>query len=294
MYGYKVKINCLPQKVWACETTVDDYEWQNRESKDILEITFSKFDTLTTTVNNITYTFKNSLLSCIIADEKRTASCESRKPITIATVAVRLSDFIFKPCEITEADCSDKKTLLLPAFLEDLLLADELGVIKVLHESIKLSANNPENDVAFLSAFFKLLYKIDTITRNSINRKIEKNNYYIKKTDYIIESKYNQKITLQSVASELNISPIYLSAMYKDSSGINFSDQLLSVRMKHAEKLLIDQNIPTSNVAELCGFCDESYFRKKFKHFFGINIREYRKIKNGLTLYHEKPQRKKF
>ena len=80
--------------------------------------------------------------------------------------------------------------------------------------------------------------------------------------------------------------------MYKYITGINFSEQLLNVRMKHAEKLLIDRNIPTAKVAELCGFCDESYFRKKFKCFFGINVKECRQIKNGLTLYHAKPQRK--
>lgn len=291
MYGYKIKINSLPKLVWACETTVDNYEWQNRNSKNMLEISFAKFDTETVMVNNNNYILKNSALSCVMAKDRREAFCEPRNPITIVSVAVELSDFIFETCEITEADCNDKTKLLLPAFLEKLPLADELDLIKVLHEIIKLSPNNLENDVVFLSAFFKLLYKIDTITRNRINRKSENNNYYIKKIDYIIESNYNQKITLQSVASELNISPIYLSKMYKDNCGINFSEQLLNVRMKHAEKLLLDQNIPTLKVAELCGFCDESYFRKKFKQFFGMNVREYRQIKNGFTLYHEKPQR---
>lgn len=109
----------------------------------------------------------------------------------------------------------------------------------------------------------------------------------------IVGSVYSEKITLQSIASELNISPVYLSTIYKECTGINFSEQLLNVRMKHAEELLINRNIPTSRVVVHCGFCDESYFRKKFKQFFGMNIREYRQIKNGFTLYHEKPQRKK-
>lgn len=293
MYGYKLKINSLPKLVWACETTVDNYEWQNRNSKDMLEISFAKFSTKNIMVNNNSCILKNSALSCVMANEKREAFCESEKTITIVSVAVKLSDFMFEPCELTEADCRDKTKLLLPAYLEDLPLSDELDLIKTLHKIIKLTLNNSENEnVAFISNFFELLYKIDLITRNKNISKNENNNYYIKKIDYIIESKYSEKITLQSVASELNISPVYLSTMYKDCSGINFSEQLLNIRMKHAEKLLIDQNIPTSKVAELCGFCDESYFRKKFKQFFGMNIREYRLIKNGFTLYHEKPQRK--
>ncbi len=293
MYGYKVKINSLPKMVWACETTVDNYEWKNRNSRDMLEISFTKFGTKNITVNNNSYTLKNSALSCIMANEKREAFCEPEQLITIISVAVKFNNFMFEPCEITEADYSDKTTLLLPAFLENLPLADELEIIKILHKIIKLSSNNSENEnIAFISDFFKLLHKIDIITRSKNDNKKDNNNYYVKKVNYIINSKYNEKITLQSVASELNISPIYLSAMYKDYSGMNFSEQLLNVRMKHAEKLLIDQNIPTAKVAELCGFCDESYFRKKFKQFFGLNVREYRQIKNGLTLYHNKPLRK--
>jgi len=291
MYGYKIKINCLPKLKWACETTVDNYAWKNRNTPDMLEISFAKFDTKTLMLNNNSYTLKNNALSCVMADERREAFCEHEKKITIVSVAVELSDFIFEPCEISEADLDDKTKLLLPAYLEGLSLSDEIEFIKILHEIIKWSSDNSENKrIAFISSFCNLLYKIDLITREQFGSKNKNSNYYIKKIDYIIESEYGKKITLQSVASELNISPIYLSLMYKESSGINFSERLLNVRMKHAEKLLIDQNIPTAKVAERCGFCDEHYFRKKFKQFFGMNVREYRQIKNGFTLYHDKPQ----
>ena len=75
---------------------------------------------------------------------------------------------------------------------------------------------------------------------------------------------------------------------------MTFSDKLLQVRMKHAEEMLCDQNVPTAKVAALCGFCDEAYFRKQFKKFFGINVKEYRALKNGITLYHDKPLRKNY
>ncbi len=293
MYGYKVKINSLPQMVWACETTVDHYEWQNRNSENMLEIAFAKFKTKNIVVNNNRYILKNNALSCVMGNEKREAFCKPDQSITTVSVAVKFSDFAFQPREITESDYGDESSILLPAFLEGLSLADELDLIKILHIIIKLSSGNSEpKSLAFISAFFELLYKIDRITRSNKNGKTEKNNYYIKKVNYMIESEYSQKITLHSVAKELNVSPVYLSTMYKNGSGIHFSDQLLNIRMKHAEKLLLDQKISTAKVAELCGFCDESYFRKKFKQFFGMNVREYRQIKNGLTLYHKKPRRK--
>ena len=293
MYGYKFKINCLPELVWACETTIDNYEWKNRNSKDMLEISYSKFDTKTVAINGENYLLKNSALNCVVGSEKRKAFCESGKPITIVSVAVKLSSFTYKACKITKRDIYDNESLILPAFLQDLPTFYELELTKILYKIIKLSSKNSQSQKALLTAaFFELLYEIDKIVRNQFDIKNSNTNYYIKKIDYIIHSKYNKKITLSSVASELNISPVYLSGIYKKAVGINFSDQLFNVRMMHAEKLLIDQNIPTAKVAELCGFCDEGYFRKKFKQFFGLNVREYRQIKNGLTLYHEKPLRK--
>lgn len=293
MYGYKIKINSLPQMVWACETTLNNYEWQNRNSKDMLEISFAKFGITNTMVNNNSCILKNSALSCVMANEKREAFCEPGKPITIVSVAVRLSDFAYRSSELTETDCGDKTVLLLPAFLENVPLSEELDLIKTLHEIIKFYSKNSESEnIACIATFFDLLYKVDMVTRDRLGFKTENNNYYIKKVDSILNSGYGKKITLESVASQLNISPVYLSAVYKKTKGINFSDQLLNVRMENAEKMLINQNIPTSKVAELCGFYDENHFRKKFKQFFGMNVREYRQIKNGLTLYHEKPQRK--
>ena len=72
-----------------------------------------------------------------MANERHEAFCEPESPITIVSVAVKLSDFIFEPCELTEADRNDKTKLLLPAYLEDLPLFDELELIKTLHKIIK-------------------------------------------------------------------------------------------------------------------------------------------------------------
>ena len=295
MYGYKVKIGSLPVPVWACETTVSDYMWWNpKRKKNRLEVSFSKFDTQTVILNENEYVLKNNSLACIIADEKRTCFCESGQPVTIITVSVRLTDFEYQFCDLTPADCDDSSILILPAFCEDLTLADELEITKTAYKCIKQVPVNTENkQLAFASAFFELLYKVDLIARKYISDTHKQEDHYIKKIDYLIESKYHDKLTLHAIAKELNVSQVYLSMLYKAHTGINFSEQLLNVRMKHAEKLLIDQNIPTSKVASLCGFCDENYFRKKFKQFFGVNVGEYRKYKNGLTLYHEKPTLRK-
>ena len=160
MYGYKIKINCLPKIVWACETTVKDYDWKNRNKKDMLEICFAKFERLTLILNNKTYHLKNSAGSCILGDENRKCFCESELPITIVSIAVNLCNFEYDYSDFTEADFKDDSFLLLPAFIENIPLVDELEIIKSLHKIIKYSSNYSENNkTATYSSFFYLLHK---------------------------------------------------------------------------------------------------------------------------------------
>lgn len=292
MYGYRIKIDCLPQRVWACETTVSDYQWKNSNTCDMLEISFSKFSSITVTLNGRTHVFHNSSLSCIVGDADREGFCEENAPITIVTVAARLSQWHSSSGEFTSTDFEDDSVLLLPAFLGDLTPSLELDFIKLLHNIIAISTSSEAGRMAFASAFLHLLHSIDELVRSTAADSSQQENFYVRKTEYLLETRFREKITLEEVAKELGISPVYLSTLYKAHTGIPFSSQLLRIRMHQAEKMLLDPNIPTAKVAELCGFCDESYFRKKFRQFFGINVREYRNIKNGLTLYHEKPLRK--
>ena len=295
MYGYKAQIDSLPQMVFACETTLSDYAWKNNQRGNILEIAYSYATARSFILRGKEHMLQNSVLSCVWADESIESSCQPGMAVTIISVAAELSDASCTFCEITEAVAQDDSCLVLPLFCDNLTPDVEVDLMNRIYNVIRLNSQKQENNrVACASEFLMLLYEIDRLTRNRVMSQRQKDkDYYIRKADYIMETKYAEKITLASVAAELNISPVYLSSVYKAHKNINFSDYLLRVRMKHAQQLLLDPNIPTSKVTYLCGFRDESYFRKKFKAFFGMNIGECRKIKNGLTLYHAAPVREK-
>ena len=61
--------------------------------------------------------------------------------------------------------------------------------------------------------------------------------------------------------------------------------------MNHAAELLLSSNLSTAQLATAVGFEAESHFRRRFKQYFGMNVREYRYIQKGMTLYHPKPTR---
>lgn len=287
MYGYKIRFGSLPESVWACETTVKDYSWKNRNGKDVIEISLSSFSKKTVIVNENTYTLHGNALACVVGNDKVRAFCEKGSSITITSVASRFSDLEYEKCEFRDSDFEDESVLLL-ASVPNPPASLNLYAVKALHNMIKYNSRPTEvMKKAFSSEFLKLMCEIDKSVRMSI--KESKTNYYVKKINWLIDRHYREKITLEQIAKELNLSPVYISAVYKASTGITFSQQLLNVRMSNAEKLLVNPNLPTARIAELCGFCDESYFRKTFKKFFKINIKDYRNIKNGVTLYHDSP-----
>ena len=291
MYGYKIKINTLPQMVWATETTVSDYYWENRNKPHMLEISYSTFESKTQIINGKKSIAHNNTLNCIVGDEPRSSFSESSLPITIASVAVKFDSIFATAQDFTKDDFENQDFILLPAVMENLSLENELEILTLLHKLIHFGIHPSENNkISSLSTFFKLLTKIDSLVRDTNKyKKIESYDYYIQKTDAIIKERCTKKLTLDDVAAELNISPVYLSTIYKKRTGISFTEKLLNTKMKKADELLINQNIPTARVAAILGFCNENYFRKKFKQFYGITVGEYRKIKSGMALLHKKP-----
>ena len=291
MYGYKIRFNSLPTSVWACETTVKDYMWENRNEKEDIEISISSFSEKTCIVNGKTHIVHGNGMFCVAGDDKVSSFCEKDSSISITSVAVKIPGLDYEKCEFKDSDFEDESVILLPCFMENPPSSLNLYAVKALHNMIKYNSYSSEiMKKAFSAEFINLLCEIDKSIRNNNNE--SKTNYYVKKINWFIEKHYSEKITLEQIAKELNLSPVYISSVYKSSTGITFSQQLLNVRMSNAEKLLANQNLPTARVAELCGFCDESYFRKTFKNFFKINIKDYRNIKNGITLYHDKPLRR--
>lgn len=93
---------------------------------------------------------------------------------------------------------------------------------------------------------------------------------------YIAEH-YQEEISLSTAAYTVNISPVYLSRLFKKEEGINFLDYLNQYRIDVAKKLLQDVQYNVLEAAEMAGFKNTRYFSKIFKKNVGITPSEYRK-----------------
>lgn len=98
----------------------------------------------------------------------------------------------------------------------------------------------------------------------------------------IVNENFNGVITLESTAKKLSVAPQYLSHVFKQSLGVNFSDYLSGLRLKYAEKLIKNTE---KSITEICfdaGYGNFSHFSRSFKKQYGLSPREYRNKKRML------------
>ena len=102
-------------------------------------------------------------------------------------------------------------------------------------------------------------------------------NNYSSEAIRIINEKYDENLTLSSVAKFISITPQYLSNIFKETIGITFCTYLTAIRLQHAEKLLIETNESVTDICDMCGYENFSHFIRSFKKKYGISPSVYRK-----------------
>ncbi|MBO4407056.1 MAG: helix-turn-helix transcriptional regulator, partial [Clostridia bacterium] len=88
---------------------------------------------------------------------------------------------------------------------------------------------------------------------------------------------YAEKVTLEDAAAAADITPPYLSKVFKAETGVPFVTYLNGIRVEQAKFLLLNSALPLGKIAEAVGFGDQSYFTKIFRLSVGVSPGKYRK-----------------
>lgn len=97
--------------------------------------------------------------------------------------------------------------------------------------------------------------------------------------DYLMKN--YQDASLEKAAEQVNLSPAYLSKIFREKSGCSFSDTLLRIRMEKACEMLADIQYKSYDIAYYIGYDNPKNFSRAFKNYYGISPMEYRKTKTG-------------
>lgn len=100
--------------------------------------------------------------------------------------------------------------------------------------------------------------------------------YLIRRAMKYIKSNYPKNISLSNVADFVEVSRSYLSFLFKQELGVNFSFFLTQTRIEEAKSLLTNTNWKIYEIAENVGFESPYYFSKVFKEVTGLTCKEYR------------------
>ena len=91
-----------------------------------------------------------------------------------------------------------------------------------------------------------------------------------------LRSHYSTKMTLEEVASFVNVHPNYLSRIFTQETGKNLVAYLNAFRVERAKVLLEDRSMSIPEVGEAVGFGNPKYFSSVFTKNCGMSPQKYR------------------
>jgi AraC-like DNA-binding protein len=119
----------------------------------------------------------------------------------------------------------------------------------------------------------------EKILQNSVNNKMTKTRKIAEAAKDYIDLHYpDQNLNINKVASNVYVNSSYLRAIFKKEFGFTINEYIIDVRMKKAREYITTDNLKFSEISELIGFSDASYFSKRFKKHFGVSPSEYEVI----------------
>ena len=156
-------------------------------------------------------------------------------------------------------------------FKEILSLAEELHT-----ESRSSKIHNREIVRSLLLVF---LYKIDRATQHNKGMvTMNRFNAIMSKFEQVILNSNNQFLSVQEYASQMRISPIYLTECVKKATGKSAQKIIIDYKILYAKTLLHQMNKSVAEVAYALGFNEVANFNQFFKRNLGITATQFRSL----------------
>jgi len=114
-----------------------------------------------------------------------------------------------------------------------------------------------------------LQYNKSFHSKNSYHQKLVQN------ACFFIEEHYNKKLSQNVVARHVFLSPSYFSGIFKEVTGCSFNQYVNRLRIQKAKELLCNPALSISEIHQLVGYENASYFGKMFHQVTGQTPSEY-------------------
>ncbi|WP_214630857.1 helix-turn-helix domain-containing protein [Paenibacillus agaridevorans] len=96
---------------------------------------------------------------------------------------------------------------------------------------------------------------------------------------YIQEHYHESELSLDQLADKFELSPPYISKLFKEHTERNFIDYLIEIRIAASKQFLHDRSMKVNDVAEAVGYTNTRSFLRAFKKYTGLTPTEFREQK---------------
>lgn len=87
----------------------------------------------------------------------------------------------------------------------------------------------------------------------------------------IVERHYAKDLTDAMVAAQLGLSTSHFRFLFRQATGHPFHKYVVALRLEKAKQMLIEQEIPVSQIATAVGFTGLSHFSRAFTQRFSAS-----------------------
>jgi len=188
----------------------------------------------------------------------------------------------FEICEILKKDLrtSHIPTIILTA------LNNKESYIKGLESGADLFLTKPFSFAILAQSIKTLIYNREKLRYyfvNNVHNIDASSNFGFMEQEFVSElnkiiknNMDNSKFSVESLASDLNISRIQLYRKMKAIIGVNVSDYIQNIRLEKAKVLLQETQLTISEIAYATGFSSPNYFSTSFKAKFKKSPKDFR------------------
>ncbi len=125
-------------------------------------------------------------------------------------------------------------------------------------------------------------YELTCLVRESQNRTShlhrDAGSYHADRARKYVFAHLHQHLTVEMVAEALDLSPDYLSAVFKKTTGGKLGDYITGLRIDQAKELLTYSEYSLSEIAAFLGFSSQSHMGVRFRKAVGCTPGEYRRM----------------
>ena len=106
---------------------------------------------------------------------------------------------------------------------------------------------------------------------------VDENSNTARAIEYMMSHFTEPELNMAALADTLGISSANLAVEFKNDTGINPSDYLVSLRLEEAKRLLVETDYKIKEIGVMVGYEDDHVFMRRFKKYTTITPGQYRK-----------------